>query len=85
MFEVLWTILEEMQQSEVHVFAVLLLRTDWYGHFFSTGEEMRYSWDFFTDLLDNMTDLQMLKLKEKDCQCYTYEANGDFWAEKKHP
>lgn len=27
---------------------------------------MRYSWDFFTDLLDNMADLQMLKLKEKD-------------------
>lgn len=25
---------------------------------------MRYSWDFFTDLLDNMTDLQMLNEKD---------------------
>lgn len=27
---------------------------------------MRYSWDFFPDFLDNMADLQMLKLKGKD-------------------
>jgi len=38
----------------------------WLLFFFSTGEEIRYSWDFFTDLLDNMADSQMLKLKEKD-------------------
>lgn len=33
---------------------------------------MRYSWDFFTDLLDNMTDLEMLKLKEKDYVSVTH-------------
>lgn len=34
MFEVLWAVLEQMQQSEVHVSVKFLLRTDRYGLFF---------------------------------------------------
>lgn len=48
---------------------------------------MRCSWDFFTDLLDNMTDLQMLKLKEKvDVSVKDMRQMGTLsTAEKKHP
>lgn len=55
--------------------------------FLSSREEMRYSWDFFTDLLDNMTDLQMLKLKEKvDVSVKDMRQMGTLSkAEKKHP
>lgn len=44
----------------------------WSLFFFSRGEEMTYSCHtgflifFFADWLDNMADLQMLKLKERD-------------------
>lgn len=48
---------------------------------------MRYIWDFFTDSLDNMTDLQMFKLKEKvDVSVTDMRQMGTLSkAEEKHP
>lgn len=55
--------------------------------FFFSREEMRYIWDFFTDSLNNMTDLQMFKLKEKvDVSVTDMRQMGTLSkAEEKHP